>query len=170
MRTDKVIVEKWNPNWSDEFRKIVASLGKELLEKVISVEHVGSTSVRGLSAKPCIDLDIVIEQSSFMEVKKILEEKGYIHEGNLGIEGREAFAYQNKPELMLHHLYVCPQDSPELYRHITFRNYLRQHPELVKEYSLVKEEAAMLYPTDIDQYIAYKSGCIEKIYKECGLE
>ena len=64
---------------------------------------------------------------------------------------------------------VCPEDSPELKRHIAFRDYLRSHPDAVQEYSRIKEEAASFYPYDIDQYIGHKSPVIEKIYKEIGL-
>lgn len=62
--------------------------------------------------------------------------------------------------------YVCPQDSAELKRHIAFRDYLRSHPEAVREYSRVKEEGAALYPYDIEKYIEHKSAFIEKIYGE----
>ena len=94
---------------------------------------------------------------------------GYIHEGDLGIKDREAFKYENKPHLQNHHLYVCPQNSEELRRHITFRNFLRTHPEAVKKYSLVKETAAILFPNEIEKYIDYKTPCIEELYKKCGL-
>lgn len=70
---------------------------------------------------------------------------------------------------MKHHLYVCPQNSEELHRHIVFRDYLRTHEEPVFEYSRVKEEAAQLYPTDIDRYMEYKRPCVEAIYIKCGL-
>ena len=62
MRTKRVVVEKWNPQWKYEYEKIVASLGKDIIYNSIKIEHVGSTSVEGLSAKPVIDLDIVIEK------------------------------------------------------------------------------------------------------------
>ena len=74
-----------------------------------------------------------------------------------------------KEHLMEHHLYVCAADCPELKRHLTFRDYLRAHPEAVEEYSRVKQEGAALYPHDIDSYIGHKSPFIEKIYKEAGL-
>jgi GrpB-like predicted nucleotidyltransferase (UPF0157 family) len=99
-----------------------------------------------------------------------LESIGYIHEGDLGIQNREAFRYSGKPHLMMHHLYVCPRDSRELHRHITFRNFLRGNPEAAKEYGRVKEEAARMFPEDIDRYMAYKSACIGKMYQQCGLE
>ena len=169
MRTKRVVVEKWNPQWKYEYEKIVASLGKDIIYNSIKIEHVGSTSVEGLSAKPVIDLDIVIENDKFEIIKRLLNDKGYKHEGDLGIEGREAFSYSGKEELMTHHLYVCPHDSKELFKHITFRNFLKNNPDLAAEYSKVKEQAAVLYPDDIDKYMEFKSEIIEKIYKRCGL-
>ena len=169
MRTKNVVVEKWNPKWKDEFERIVDSLGEDIIYNSVKIEHVGSTSVEGLSAKPIIDLDIVIENDKFEIIKRLLNDKGYKHEGDLGIEGREAFSYSGKEELMTHHLYVCPKDSKELFKHITFRDFLKSNPTLASEYSKVKEQAAVLYPDDIDKYMEFKSEIIEKIYKRCGL-
>lgn len=169
MRTKNVVVEKWNPKWKDEFERIVDSLGEDVIYNSVKIEHVGSTSVEGLSAKPIIDLDIVIENDKFEIIKRLLNDKGYKHEGDLGIEGREAFSYSGKEELMTHHLYVCPKDSKELFKHITFRDFLENNPALASEYSKVKEQAAVLYPDDIDKYMEFKSEIIEKIYKRCGL-
>ena len=137
---------------------------------IIGIEHVGSTSVEGLSSKPCIDIDIIIKDYTvFNEVVNQLKSIGYIHEGDLGIKDREAFTYEDKPHLLNHHLYVCPQYSTELHRHITFRNYLRNNKEAVLKYSIIKEQAAKLYPNDINKYMEYKSNCIKELYKECGL-
>ena len=169
MRTKGVVVEKWNPQWKYEYEKIVDSLGKDIIYNSIKIEHVGSTSVEGLSEKPLIDLDIVIENYKFEIIKRLLNDKGYKHEGDLGIEGREAFSYSGKEELMTHHLYVCPKNSKELFKHITFRNFLKNNPALAAEYSKVKEQAAVLYPDDIDKYMEFKSEIIEKIYKKCRL-
>lgn len=74
-----------------------------------------------------------------------------------------------KTHLRKHHLYVCPRDSEELKRHIAFREYLRSHPEAVREYSRIKEEGAALYPFDIEKYIEHKSPFVEKIYSEIGI-
>ena len=104
----------------------------------------------------------------FDEIKFLLETKGYTYKGNLGIEYREAFSYRNKPDLMSHHLYVCPYDSKELHRYVKFRNYLRTHPDIVFEYSKIKEEAAKLYPKDIEKYMEYKF--INKAYKQCAID
>lgn len=167
MRTKDVVVLSYQESWKDDFEQISKELQEAAGKLVLRIEHVGSTSVQGLSAKPIIDIDLVIAiDTDLSEVIQKLAVIGYVHEGNLGIEGREAFAYSGKEHLQVHHLYVCPENSPELKRHLAFRDYLRSHPKAVLAYGKVKEEAAKLFPKDIDKYIAYKSSIIEEIYKE----
>lgn len=166
MRTKHVIVLPYDSDWKDEFIKIESELLQVLGDVALAVEHVGSTSVDGLAAKPIIDIDVVVEGDDVQKAIDKLATIGYIHEGNLGIEGREAFAYEGKEHLMTHHLYVCPKGSRELKRHLAFRDYLRSHNEAVLAYGNAKIEAAKLYPYDIEKYIDYKSPIIEKIYKE----
>ena len=161
----------YDAGWKAAFEAIKGEMETALGDLILGVEHVGSTSVEGLSAKPIIDLDVIIEDYTvFDDVVRKLAEIGYIHEGNLGIEGRETFRYADKPHLTKHHLYVCPRDSRELYRHLTFREYLRSHPEAVQKYGAVKVAAAQMYPNDIDGYMACKAPCIAELYKLCGLE
>ena len=165
MGTKHVIVLPYDEQWEQDFLRIKYELQDALGPLALAIEHIGSTSVHGLSAKPIIDIDVVIEDSSVLgSVIASLAKIGYRHEGNLGIVGREAFKYEGKDHLRRHHLYVCPRDSAELKRHIAFRDYLLTHPDAVKEYGRIKEEGARLYPYDIDNYIEYKSPFIEKIY------
>lgn len=167
----EVVVLPYNVQWKDDFEKIESEIINAIGDLIIDVEHVGSTSVEGMSAKPCIDIDVIIKDySAFDIIVSRLEMIGYIYEGNLGIKDREAFKYFNKPHFRTHHLYVCPQKSEELYRHITFRDFLRSNVDAVKKYSYVKETAARLFPHDIEKYMEYKSPCIEELYTLCGLE
>ena len=171
MKTKKVIVLPYDVAWESAFEAIRAEIQTALGDLMLGIEHVGSTSVKGMSAKPCIDIDVVIrDYSVFDAVVQKLDAIGYIHEGDLGIKDREAFKYADKPHLMTHHLYVCPRDSEELHRHIAFRDFLRKNPEAVKKYSRVKETAAQLFPDEIEQYIAFKAPCIEELYIKCGLK
>ncbi len=171
MRTKQVIVLPYDSAWKSAFEDIRKEIEDAIGDLMIGIEHIGSTAVEGLSAKPCIDIDVIIKDYTVLDaVVRKLATIGYLHEGNLGIPDREAFQYANKPHLQTHHLYVCPQDSAELHRHITFRDFLRTHAEAVQKYSLVKETAARLFPDDIDQYIAYKSPCIAELYRLCGLD
>lgn len=170
MSSRHIVVEKYDPHWISDFEKIKDMLIRALGSLFLSIEHIGSTSVTGLSAKPIIDIDVVIADHTLLQpVISALSTVGYILEGNLGIEGRDAFRYHGTQSLKNHHLYVCPKNSEELHRHIVFRDYLRTHPQAVLEYSMIKEESAALYPSSIDQYMAHKSSCIEKLYRLCGL-
>ena len=155
MITKHVVVLPYNEAWKKDFEDIKAELMQVLEDLVLSVEHVGSTSVPGLAAKPVIDIDVVIEdQDCFEKVKTALGSIGYHHEG--------------EDHLRKHHLYVCSKDAAELKRHISFRDYLRAHPEAVEEYGRIKTEGAELYPYDIDRYIEHKSPFIEGIYQLIG--
>ena len=93
MKTARVEVLPYDPKWKDEYEKIKREIEANLGELIEGIEHVGSTSVEGLCAKPCIDIDVVIADNSVLDaVIAALGAIGYIHEGDLGIRGREAFA------------------------------------------------------------------------------
>ena len=171
MQTKRVVVVPYDEKWESAFAEIKSEIEAAIGDRILGIEHVGSTAVVGLSAKPCIDMDVVMEDYSvFEEIVEKLGAIGYIHEGDLGIKDREAFAYTDKPHLMTHHLYVCPRYSEELHRHVTFRDFLRRNPQAVRKYSAVKEKAAELFPDDIGRYIEYKTPCIEELYAMCGLK
>ena len=166
-----IIVVPYDENWPHEFKKIKDEILPSVEDLIISIEHVGSTSVKGLYAKPIIDINIVIDNKDMLPaIIQRLAQNGYTYEGDLGVTGREAFKYTDKPHLMKHHLYVCPKDSLELKRQITFRDYLREHPTDCEEYSNIKIEMAKKFPHDIDSYINGKQPVVLKIYEKCGLD
>lgn len=166
----EIIVAPYDPSWATDFERIFARVAPALSGLALSVEHVGSTSVPGLWAKPILDIDAVIPSMAHLpEAVRRLEAIGYRHRGNLGIEGREAFAYEGNEDFMEQHFYVCPADSPELRRHLAFRDYLRANPDARDEYSRVKREGARLYPHDIDAYIEHKGPLVRGICEACGL-
>ena len=170
MQTKQEVVVHWQPEWPVRFKEISAALLPALQGLICSIEHVGSSSVPGLAAKPIIDIDIVIPDASvFPRVRDALASLGYSHEGDQGIPGREAFKYEDKPELMAHHLYVCARDAAELRRHLALRDYMRAHPQERERYAQLKYAAAARHPTDIDAYIAEKTPFIQEIYAKCGL-
>ena len=168
--TRRVEVVPYDPAWPVRFEEIRGHLLSILSGQDVRVEHVGSTSVPGLAAKPIIDIDIVLKVGeSFEAVKNALEANGYTHVGDLGINGREVFKYDNKPQFMAHHLYALSAGSEELKRHLTFRDWLRTHPEDRDAYAQVKLAAAQQFPDDIGAYIDAKSDIIFTIYQRCGL-
>lgn len=170
MSAGRITVVPYDEEWEDDYLIIRDVILECLNGLAAGIEHVGSTSVKRLSAKPIIDIDVVIKDNTDLEtVISSLAKAGYVYEGDLGITGREAFAYQGEKELPEHHLYVCPEDSQELRRHIAFRDYLRSHPEAVQEYSRIKEDGARLYGDDIGKYTEHKTSFIKDIYSELGL-
>ncbi len=167
MRTIRVV--SFDPGWDDEFRKIRVMIEEYIGDLILGIEHVGSTAVHGLAAKPIIDLDVIIgDMDRFPLVTARLEEAGFVYQGDLGISGREAFQRIRDDGFMPYHLYVCPIESRELSRHIRFRNFLRSHPETRDAYGFLKEQLASRHPHDIDQYLAGKGVFIEDVLEQAG--
>ncbi|MED2790929.1 GrpB family protein [Bacillus wiedmannii] len=147
----RITIEEYNIKWESEFNKLQSLVNNVIKELALSIEHVGSTSVKGLASKPILDVDIVIEEYGiFPEVVKILETIGYYHQADWSFKGREAFGRKDafvpwdgeRTVWMEHHLYVCDKNSEELRRHIAFRDYLREHEDVAVEYGRLKEELA----------------------------
>ncbi len=170
---NKIVVEKYNKNWKKEFDKAKVFFKQLITDVEINIEHVGSTAVEGLYAKPILDIDIVVENSDdCLKVIKLLSSVGYIHIGNLGVEGREAFKYEEDNshiKWMKHHLYVCIKDCENLKNHLLLRNHLRNNKDAVEAYSLLKCQLADKYPTDIDSYIDGKTDLITGFLKAEGM-
>lgn len=159
-----VICLDYDPRWKSEFKRVQTYLSSLLQDQIIGVEHVGSTSVAGCAAKPILDIDLVIDsESDFHAVKKTLEQAGYIHRGDQGIEGREVFKRLFEDEFMAYHLYVCTKVSKELLRHLSLKMYLADHPEVVIAYSNLKKELARSYPYSIQDYMDGKDAFIKKM-------
>ncbi|WP_226527110.1 GrpB family protein [Metabacillus niabensis] len=141
----------FDEQWIKEFKSIKQVISKSLGNLIIDIEHVGSTSIKGLGAKPILDIDIVIEiYDVFTNVIRALEKLGYFHQEEWSFEGREAFGRKDiyspwdeyGTRWMEHHLYVCNKDSKELKKHIAFRDYLRNNHEAVTEYEKIKRNLA----------------------------
>lgn len=149
--------------WSTDFEQIKQLLLNQLTTYAeIQIEHVGSTAVSGLIAKPIIDIDLIyFSESDFIPINEGLQEIGYYHNGNQGIEGREVFkrtSEENHPTLdsIKHHLYICYEGSDELKRHLLFRDKLRKDNELAKEYAELKLHLAARANQDRKVYAQLK--------------
>lgn len=161
-----IIIETYNPAWATQFSQLAAVFRSAIGERLIRAEHVGSTSVDGLAAKPIIDIDLVIDRrKSLPEVIDDLSTLGYTHLGDLDIPGREAFRRPDHADIP-HNLYVCDINSDELARHVRFRDYLREHPRAVERYGALKRDLAAKYPNDIDAYCSAKTDFICAILNE----
>jgi GrpB-like predicted nucleotidyltransferase (UPF0157 family) len=159
------MLEPHNIRWSEEFADLQKIYTEALGPLTLRVEHVGSTSVPDLLAKPILDIDIVISgYENFPQLVAILERLGYSYNGDQGIPEREAFKSKDEftPHIspprkwMTHHLYVCPEYSRELQRHLSFRNGLRGSAQLRRDYEKLKISFASRSGGDRKMYARIK--------------
>jgi GrpB-like predicted nucleotidyltransferase (UPF0157 family) len=130
---------------------------------------VGSTAVPGLAAKPIIDMSVVVPKAEDVpEAISALARLGYVHRGDLGVPGREAF--HPPAGGFPHHLYVCPSTSVALANHLAVRDYLRNHAPTAREYGALKLRLAEQFRFDPEQYCEAKSDLLLGILREVGFE
>jgi GrpB-like predicted nucleotidyltransferase (UPF0157 family) len=164
-----IVVVDYDPSWPEVFERLRALIWPVVQDFALGIEHVGSTSVPGLAAKPIIDMDVVIASPAQIPLAiERLGTLGYVHRGNLGIEGREAF--QQPAHLPAHHLYVCLQDSVSLRNHLALRDYLRSHPEAMQVYGALKKRLAQEHAHNIEAYIEAKSDLILSMLAQTGFQ
>lgn len=144
-----MILSPYDPAWKDTFHEFARVYEDALGDLITRIEHVGSTAIVGIAAKPIIDIDLVMsDYSKLPAICEKLATLGYQHNGDQGIPQREAFKRIDdtapwtgeKRAWMNHHLYLCPEESPELWRHVAFRDYLNQHAEARLEYERIKRD------------------------------
>jgi len=155
-------VVPYDPIWPKIFVRIRDEIATALGPTALEIEHIGSTSVPGLAAKPVIDIDVVIPAESDLSlVIGQLSQLGYSYEGERGIEGRHAFAQPSR--LPTHHLYICAAGNRELGRHIAFRDYLRANPDAARAYGLLKKRLANRFGSDREGYTNAKTAFIADV-------
>lgn len=162
--TTPVIIEDYDPSWPERFEILRSRISAALGSRAAAIEHVGSTAVPGLAAKPIIDIDVLLRSKTDLpRAIECLTAIGYVYQGDLGIPGREAF--RAPASEFRHHLYVCPPDSQACWQHLAFRDHLRSHPEDARAYGLLKRSLASCYGSDRDGYTQAKTEFIEAILR-----
>lgn len=161
-RAEPVVVVPYDAAWPATFEGLRAPLAAALGELAAGIEHIGSTAVPGLDAKPIIDLDVVIRRAADLDdVVRRLALLGYVHLGDLGIVGREAF--RGPAASPRHHLYVCAAGAAALQAHLILRDALRADPGLAVQYGTLKRELAERYRDDRDAYTEGKSAFVTAV-------
>jgi GrpB-like predicted nucleotidyltransferase (UPF0157 family) len=161
-RWQSIVLEDYDPAWADQYAAARSRLEQALPGQIIGIEHVGSTSVPGLAAKPVIDIDLLLEETSD-EARYLpaLEGTGY------RLVLREPWWYQHRmlvsPEADVH-LHVWPRDAPEPIRHRLFRDWLRTHPDDRDRYARAKRSVARQTVDEPGDYSLSKNEVIDDIY------
>ena len=170
-----VTVVDYQPEWASEFTRIRDALAVALKPVPVDIQHVGSTSVPGLAAKPILDIDIIVEnEDDKRQALHRLTAIGYTHRGDLGVTGREAFhrAGDHVPvhRAQIHHLYLCLRGIDSVENHLRLRDYLLAHPEAVDEYGELKKRLAATHSEDIAAYVEGKTKFITGVLALCGMD
>lgn len=161
-----VVVLDHDPAWAALFEQLRASLWPAVEDVALSIEHVGSTSVPGLAAKPVIDMDIVVAPGRVEAAIERVVRLGYEHRGDLGIPGRQAFRRPSGSPP--HHLYLCRSDSPALANHLAVRDHLRANRDAAHDYGALKKRLAREFADDIDGYIEGKTDFLVELLRAIG--
>jgi GrpB-like predicted nucleotidyltransferase (UPF0157 family) len=145
----------------------------------IDIQHVGSTAVPGLWAKPVLDIDIIIDnENELAAITKKLQALGYLSKGEQGIPGRFAFRQSDartpftshKKEWPSHHLYVCYANSLAVKNHLFFRNALLADKELAERYSTLKRSLVAEKGMTREKYTQHKTGFILSVLSTLGMD
>ncbi|GAB2638101.1 GrpB family protein [Kribbella swartbergensis] len=156
-------VVDYDPRWPLWFAEIRARLTPYLADVPHIVEHVGSTAVPGLAAKPIIDLDVVVPDRQQVPVAiERLVAGGYTHQGDLGVAGREAFTVPPDAPYY-HHLYVVVAGNKAHQDHIVLRDHLRRDAADRERYGALKRDLAHLLTTDRTAYVEAKAGLVVEL-------
>lgn len=153
--------------WHQLFAEEEARLREVIGEHVVAIEHIGSTAICGLSAKPIIDIAAAVHETADAEkCVEPLENIGYEYRGESGIAGRYYFV---KGEPRTHHLHMVASGSDVWRSHLLFRNYLRQNRAVAEEYERLKRDLAEKYKRDRETYTEGKATFIEEVLKKAGM-
>ncbi len=161
----KIHIEKYTPEWKTKFEDEKKLLTQVLSGVTFQIEHIGSTSVEGLGAKPVIDILIGLSDFSIADkqVTKIIKTGyHYLNQYEDTMPYRRFFTKDDKA-IRTHHIHMVQLDAEFWKRHIAFRNYLRNHPKELQEYDSLKKELASKEWKDGNEYAEAKSEFIRMI-------
>lgn len=153
-------VVAYNPRWQQLFSQEKLLLNLILGQELINIEHIGSTSVTGLAAKPIIDILVEVKNLDFIDTLNLEFEKlGYKPKGENGIEGRRYF--QKGGASRSHHIHMFELNNSHAFNHRLFRDYLMTHSKVACDYAEIKRKAASQCNHDMSIYMSMKDKFIK---------
>ncbi len=162
-----ITVVDYDPRWPAVFDALRAKYEAALVGvPVVGIEHVGSTSVPGLAAKPVIDIDIVVAAPQVDAALAAMANAGFRSRGELGIEDR--WALRAPPDTPRTNTYVVVAGSLALRNHLGVRDVLRNDAALRDEYASLKRALAQKVDNG-SQYVEAKSSLLSLILARAGL-
>lgn len=165
-----IVIVEYDPAWPDRFAEEAEHIGRSIPAVLLRLEHIGSTSVPGLAAKPVIDMLAVVRSLEQLDAHNLaLQALGYEAKGELGIAGRRFFA-KGTDDNRTHHLHAFEAGHAEIADHLSFRDYLRGHREAACRYADLKRELAAAHRNDVESYVAGKGPLIRELLELSRLD
>jgi GrpB-like predicted nucleotidyltransferase (UPF0157 family) len=164
-----ILVADYDPAWPERFERLRQEYAEAMAAAgvpVVAIEHVGSTSVPGLAAKPVIDCDIVVAAERVVAASRVLEGLGFRPLGELGIPLR--WAFKEPGRLAGTNTYVIVAGALSLRNHLAVRDILRADPDLREQYAAVKRQVGAR-AANIDEYGQGKNAMVQRILAAAGL-
>jgi len=169
LKVGTVKIETYNPKWKDMFNEEKENLKSIFNNLAINIEHIGSTSVEGLSSKPIIDIAVTLNKlDDFDKVKEYFEKEPYSVKEDCVSD--EILIRKGSEDNRTHFIHVMEKTSPRYKNTILFRDYLRNNKEVLEEYEELKKELAEKYADDRKMYTASKNDFIQKVLKKAQEE
>lgn len=160
-------IEEYNPDWVTKFEEIKKTLEDVFADKFVSIEHIGSTSVPGMKAKPLIDVLMIVETlEPFTHEKEIMVAKGYEWAENYILPNTMIFYKTENGDRKTENIHLCVRDSFKAKQFVYMRDYLRTHPDKAKEYTDLKEKLNKEFPNDYPAYRAAKNDFLKEVEKQ----
>jgi GrpB-like predicted nucleotidyltransferase (UPF0157 family) len=165
--TMKVEVVPPDPAWQEEFQQESQQLAWVMGENIVAIHHIGSTAIPSIYAKPVIDFLIEVKSiAKTDEQNGAMTTIGYEALGEFGLPGRRYFRKNRSPEIRTHNVHTYEVGSPEITRHLAFRDYMIAHPDDAQQYSELKRQLAKQYPHDIEGYMDGKDEFVKMMEKK----
>ncbi|CQH53857.1 UPF0157 family protein [Halobacterium hubeiense] len=159
---NEVALEAHDSSWRETYREEAQRLRKLVGDRVEAIEHVGSTAVPGIPAKPIIDVLVVVGDGQTDAVAAELGANGYDRRPNDDVPDR-VFLARGPPDCRTHYLSLVESDSDCHREQVAFRDYLRDHSAVATAYAALKRELAAEYPENREAYTAEKSAFVEDV-------
>jgi GrpB-like predicted nucleotidyltransferase (UPF0157 family) len=160
----RVFLRPYDSRWAEEFARESSAIANALGSILVAIHHIGSTAIPGIRAKPVIDMLAVTTHVSLLDESATrLEPLGYEALGEFGIAGRRYFRKNNYSGERTHQIHAFQVGSPQIARHLAFRDFLRVHPAYATDYDALKQRLAESYPNDISSYTDGKDSFIHDI-------
>ncbi|MDM5298625.1 GNAT family N-acetyltransferase [Bacillus pumilus] len=161
----KVEVVEYQTSWPEQYHHELDKLKKVVGDNWVEGHHIGSTSVKGMAAKPIIDILLEVKHVSELDkCNHLFRQLGYEPLGENGLKGRRFFRKGGLSRS--HHVHAYETGHDDVKRHLVFRDYLRAAPERADAYAHKKRQLAKAHPEDIASYINGKDAIIKEIEQE----